>query len=90
MCGILSILEIIPNREVILTFRFLFGVCLGISCIVMPIYVKELCPNNHYEKFAVFGGFCVSGGFAIPAVISFYRMITVTVIYKMDSPVSLL
>jgi hypothetical protein len=62
MCGILSILEIIPNREVILTFRFLFGVCLGISCIVMPIYVKELCPNNHYEKFAVFGGFCVSGG----------------------------
>lgn len=57
ICGILSILQVIPNREMILAFRFFFGVCLGISCIIMPVYVKELCPQKYYEKQAVMAGF---------------------------------
>ncbi|CAK82341.1 unnamed protein product (macronuclear) [Paramecium tetraurelia] len=61
--GVLSILQIIPNREVILAFRFSFGVCLGMSTIIMPLYLKELCPQKYYESFSVMAGFLVGGGY---------------------------
>lgn len=57
ICGVSSVLSTIPIREVILTFRFMFGVCNGISCIIMPIYVKELCPDRYFDKFSVVAGF---------------------------------
>ncbi|CAD8112085.1 unnamed protein product [Paramecium sonneborni] len=62
ICGVLSILQVIPNREVILAFRFFYGVCLGISTIIMPLYVKELSPQKYYEAFSVMAGFLVGGG----------------------------
>ncbi|CAD8123010.1 unnamed protein product [Paramecium sonneborni] len=62
ICGVLSILQVVPNREVILTFRFFYGICLGISTIIMPIYVKELSPQKYYEAFSVMAGFLVGGG----------------------------
>ncbi|CAD8123002.1 unnamed protein product [Paramecium sonneborni] len=62
ICGVLSILQVVPNREVILAFRFFYGICLGISTIIMPIYVKELSPQKYYETFSVMAGFLVGGG----------------------------
>lgn len=62
LCGVISVLSTIPVREVILTFRFVFGVCNGISCIIMPIYVKELCPDRYFDKFSVVAGFKIGIG----------------------------
>ncbi|CAD8127262.1 unnamed protein product [Paramecium sonneborni] len=117
ICGMLSILSLVPIREMILAFRFMYGVCNGISCIVMPIYIKELCPQKYYERFSVMAGFLIGIGvlvafifglgylnddlrgpdthwwqvmFAVPPVVFFFRQLIVTVIYKMDSPISLL
>ncbi|CAD8111731.1 unnamed protein product [Paramecium primaurelia] len=116
-CGFLSIFAVIPNREVILTFRFFYGVCIGIQTIIMPIYLKELCPQKYYDKFSVMSGFFVGGGllfanfmglgyinndlrgkdshywqivFAIPAIVFLFRFTVLTIIYKMDSPISLI
>ncbi|CAD8079898.1 unnamed protein product [Paramecium primaurelia] len=117
ICGMLSILSLVPIREMILAFRFMYGVCNGISCIVMPIYIKELCPQKYYERFSVMAGFLIGIGvltayimalgylnpdlrgpntywwqlmFALPPVVFFFRQLIVTVIYQMDSPISLL
>ncbi|CAD8094002.1 unnamed protein product [Paramecium sonneborni] len=115
--GIISILQVIPNREVILTFRFCYGLCLGISTIIMAVYVKELCPDQYYETFSVLASFLIAGGlffinflslgylnpdlrgedsyywqiiFAIPALLHLFRQLILTVIYKVDSPDSLI
>ncbi|CAD8205239.1 unnamed protein product [Paramecium octaurelia] len=60
--GVLGILQVIPNREVILAFRFSYGLCLGISSIIMAIYVKEICPDKYYEAFSVLASFLIAGG----------------------------
>ncbi|CAD8082450.1 unnamed protein product [Paramecium primaurelia] len=62
MFGVLSILQVIPNREVILAFRFCYGLCLGISTTIMAVYVKEICPEKYYEKFSVLASFLIAGG----------------------------
>ncbi|CAK60856.1 unnamed protein product (macronuclear) [Paramecium tetraurelia] len=115
--GVLSILQVIPNREVILAFRFSYGMCLGISSVIMAIYVKELCPDKYYETFSVLASFLIAGGlffinfiglgylnpdlrgehsyywqivFAIPSLVHFLRSFIITIVYKIDSPDSLI
>ncbi len=54
----------------------LFANILGLGYLNPDLVGKE----SHYWQFI----------FAVPAMISFYRFIVVTLIYRMDSPISLL
>lgn len=43
--GLLSFFTLIPNRECIIIFRFFFGFSNGLSSVLMPTFLKEVCPS---------------------------------------------
>lgn len=47
--GCLSLLTLIKSYEVIVAFRFTLGFANGISSLVMPIYVKTICPEIYFS-----------------------------------------
>lgn len=62
LLGITSILMLVAQREVILAFRFIYGVSIGISYIIQPIYIKEVCPEKYFAKFSIFIDFSIGIG----------------------------
>jgi hypothetical protein len=44
LIGITSLFATIANYNVIVAFRFFLGMSNGISSLIVPIYVKSLCP----------------------------------------------
>lgn len=65
LIGLTSLLALISNTNVIITFRFFLGVANGISSLIMPVYVKSLCPEKYFSQISMILGYGVNTGLAI-------------------------
>ncbi|CAD8194510.1 unnamed protein product [Paramecium octaurelia] len=65
LIGLSSLLAVIANTNVVIVFRFFLGVANGISSLIMPVYVKSLCPEKYYYQISMILGYGVNTGLAI-------------------------
>ncbi|CAD8190586.1 unnamed protein product [Paramecium pentaurelia] len=63
--GIFSLLATISNYEVIVAVRFFLGISNGISSLIMPVYIKSLCPPQYFSQMSMLVGYGINTGLAI-------------------------
>ncbi|CAK83932.1 unnamed protein product (macronuclear) [Paramecium tetraurelia] len=63
--GIFSLLATISNYQVIVAVRFFLGISNGISSLIMPVYIKSLCPSQYFSQMSMLVGYGINTGLAI-------------------------
>jgi len=63
--GMLNLLTLISQLNVMIAFRFSLGVANGISSLIMPVYVKSICPDRYIEHVSVMLGYVINLGLMI-------------------------
>lgn len=53
---------LIARIECIVAFRFFLGIANGISSLLMPVYVKSICPERYFVQVSLVLGYGVNTG----------------------------